>query len=271
MKIVKLLAIWALVIAVPFAAKAMGLTDLQVGVIFLLVAFLSLTYQIDQLKTASGKSLRDDHQRVIREIEDGAPIEPKHNPPTSIEQEGFETFISDADRMMFRDFEAFGTAINKRLRWGGWRLQERHTPLAMDHEGPRFGRSYTIYYNALELGRLEVVVDLLKGYSAEAPHVLADVDLDYLQFFSYETARSFLQTLAHELCADTQPSLDRLTATVESALSEFLWETVRLPDVLLPFHQRLEGQPLLYLDRGELAESSRQFWGSLEKRINAVS
>jgi hypothetical protein len=59
MKIVKLLAIWVLVIAVPFAGKAMGLTDLEVGGIFLLVAFLGLAYQIDQLKTASGKSLRD--------------------------------------------------------------------------------------------------------------------------------------------------------------------------------------------------------------------
>jgi len=29
------------------------------------------TYQIDQLKTASGKTLRHDYQHIIRQIEDG--------------------------------------------------------------------------------------------------------------------------------------------------------------------------------------------------------
>jgi hypothetical protein len=103
-KIATLIVSLAAIFAVPSAVKAIGLSDSQVIGIFLLVAFFWVTHQIEGLKTASGKSWRDDHRKVVQEIEDGKPIEPKHDPPKSIEQGGWESFITDSDRMLFRHF-----------------------------------------------------------------------------------------------------------------------------------------------------------------------
>ena len=260
MKIVKQLAIVAVISTAMWAAKAMGMSDLQVGGIFALIAFIWLTQQIDQLKTASGKGLRDDHQQVIKEIEDGKPIEPKHNPPASIEQDEFESFIRDEERTMFRDFGTFGEYVNNQLQGEGWRLQELPKPhLERYYDSPGgFGRQYTIHFNALNVGRLKVCADILNGYSTEAPHVIADTKLSYLPFFQYGEARGFLEQLNQCLAIDNPQTFSRNSAAVEHAMTAYLWELVREPDLAPDFELRLEGQPVWYLRGDDNEEADRE-------------
>jgi hypothetical protein len=215
-KIVKLLAIWAAVIAAPLAAKAIGLSDLRVMGIYLLLAFLWLLYQIEQLKTVTGKGWRDDYQKVVQEIKHGKPIEPKHNPPSRLGEDGLESFVTDTDRMLFRDFEAFGVWVNQQLQHDGWRLQELPRTADGGSPGP-FGRMYTIHYNALQVGQLEIFPDRTE----EMPHLFANIEIDHAQLFPYGTIGVFLRELCFYLTAETYKARDRITMTVESALTGF--------------------------------------------------
>jgi hypothetical protein len=47
-----------------------------------------------------------------------------------------------------------GSSPNRLLQWGGWRLQERPDPQISGYDMPLgIGRRYTIYYNAIQVGR----------------------------------------------------------------------------------------------------------------------
>ena len=91
----------------------------------------------------------DPRIRIIREIEEGQPINPQHAQLASIEQKGFQTFISDADREAFAKTADFGVRINKELDSGGFRIQERADPLLRHWHGPALGRNFDVYFNRL--------------------------------------------------------------------------------------------------------------------------
>lgn len=51
--------------------------------------------------------------KIVREIEEGQPINPQHAQPASIDQSGLQTFISDADREVFQKTADFGIQLNR--------------------------------------------------------------------------------------------------------------------------------------------------------------
>jgi hypothetical protein len=154
----------------------------------------------------------------------------------SIEEVGLETLGSDADRMFFRDFEAFGEALNQGREWRSLQLQEQPN---------RIKRNYTIYYNALDVGRLEIWAD--NGYTTEVPEVHADIDFRYLQFLPWEEISAFLFVLRRFLCTDAQ--ISGQLEKVDRALLAFLWETTRMPSVLHRFYVGIWGRALFYIGR----------------------
>ena len=108
------------------------------------------------------------------------------------------------------------------------------------------------------MGRLKVCADILNGYSTEAPHVIADTKLSYLPFFQYGEARGFLEQLNQCLAIDNPQTFSRNSAAVEHAMTAYLWELVREPDLAPDFELRLEGQPVWYLRGDDNEEADRE-------------
>jgi hypothetical protein len=85
---------------------------------------------------------------VFEEIENGKPITPQHAQPASIDQEGFESRITEADREAFAKTRCFGVVLNRWLSARPWRLQEKNRPLLRLFDDPAFGRTFDLFYNA---------------------------------------------------------------------------------------------------------------------------
>ena len=66
---------------------------------------------------------------IMREIEEGQPINPRHAQPASIDQKG-TALLRDHDREAFPKTAHFGVRFNEALTWGGFRVQEIAGPKA---------------------------------------------------------------------------------------------------------------------------------------------
>jgi hypothetical protein len=73
-----------------------------------------------------GKAItaRAEYRKAVEAIEHGKPINPRHAQPATIDQSGYTYHIDDDDRAVFARTAGFGTLLNRRLSWGGWRVQE---------------------------------------------------------------------------------------------------------------------------------------------------
>src|SRR3954462_15814297 len=89
-----------------------------------------------------GASLREQYQSIIKEIETGASITPRHAQPASIDQDGGR-LITNSDRDAFAKTRSSGLIINQYLDHSAWRIQEKNTCfLAQWSEDPLFGRTF---------------------------------------------------------------------------------------------------------------------------------
>jgi hypothetical protein len=254
MKIVKGIGFCALLIAMPFVAQAFHWPKVAIAIVPLYVLVFWLSLEVSKLTEASQKTVRDNYAKIVKQIEQGKPVEPKHNPPT--------TFSRDDDKeRMFRDFASFANRVNQKLQWGGWRLQEEPRG-----EGTR---NYTILYNGLEVGRLKLDTWGLKYATADS-EISATVELNYLQRFTHSTVYHFLDCLAYFLGSDTRANFDRQKAHIDHDLAAHLWNVVRVPGTLQPFSMHITGRPLACFDRGEVAEDDRRFWEGLREKIDTA-
>src|SRR5687767_13967609 len=80
-------------------------------------------------KFSQPASLGEECRSIVEEIKNGIPINPQHSQPASIDQEGFESCISNTDREAFAKTRNSGLVINRHLNWGSWRVQEINKPL----------------------------------------------------------------------------------------------------------------------------------------------
>src|SRR5215207_9999087 len=143
------------------------------------------------------RALRDEHRSIVEEIENGKPIEARHAQPASVDQEGFESCITDFDREAFAKTRSFGVALNRSLAWGRWRVQERNSPLLRLFEDPAFGRTFDLFYNAHLTGRVYLYASPFSGPSSNPKELILSVwvEVKNAQFFPYSDLRSLLRTL----------------------------------------------------------------------------
>ena len=150
---------------------------------------------------------------------------------------------------MFEDFRWFGAVLNRNIA-DPWAIEELPDTNVRDMaaDGPEYGRRYQIYYNACEMGTLQVT---LGGHEwimqpekfAENRQARALLDLDYLRFVPYGDAHS----LVSAVIMHTGPFIDYATASARAsalataALTKHLWETVRVPDAAMDFEHQTEG------------------------------
>lgn len=223
--------------------------------IALLLFFVAwLGFEVEKLKEASGQPSREHRTKIIEQIERGEAVEPKHNPPykplNPLRQ-------SEDDDQMFRDFVGFANEVNKQLDYGGWRLQEEARGSGT--------RNYTILYNGLNMGKLE-----LRPW--EYPYRTADtklaaiVEISHVRFLPYDTAFRFLETLVLLICSDTHLNFGLAKAEMENRLAAYLLETIRKPALDYPLSIYIVGRPLDYFGKGEVRQESQPFLGGLGEK-----
>lgn len=125
---------------------------------------------------------------------ESAPIEPRHDVPEHIGSGGFNSEVSDCDRLFFDHFDLFARAINSIYTpsgsWEGgpWRLQEVADTLirlsGVD-DYPDHGRRYEVFYNQACLGLVEINADVV-SYTAENPTVFTTVALEHARLLPFD-------------------------------------------------------------------------------------
>jgi hypothetical protein len=180
------------------------------------------------------RSLRDEYRSVIEEIENGNPITPRHAQPASVDQDGFASCITDANRAAFAKTAFFGVVLNKSLSWGGWRVQERNRCLLTLFEDPTVGRNLDLYYNAHLAGRVYVYAASLSLAPSlvEPVNLAVAVEIENAQFYPYADISELLRTLAFSVASRPAGEADaaRRDLEVDRCLLRALWDITRLPN-----------------------------------------
>jgi hypothetical protein len=197
----------------------------------------------------SRRTLEKDYAGIIKQIEDGERRAPKHRPPHSIRDSGFNSFVTSAHEIMFEDFRWFGAMMNQNVS-EPWSIEELPDTLVRDFtaDSPDIGRRYRVHFNSCDLGTLQVTAGGIASLrSAEEfsshPEARVLVDLDYLRFVPFDDVHSFLSAIGMFVgrFEERDAAVAVASAAATAALTGYLWETVRRPDSVVSFHQQLEG------------------------------
>lgn len=222
--------------------------------------FLNLLATISLWRTSARKpeTLK---KKFLKALLHGGPITPKHHLPKCI-GEGFSSLVRDTDQRFFEDFRDFARTVNWWLAeldiGSSWRLQELpETELKLRFSDmPDFGRRYSIFYNQVRIGSLEVSPDVL-DYSPENPLVYADIEIEWVRLLSLHTVRAFLDAIALHVSDPNPNTLEHLQIEVgiDRALTEVVWQTQKISEFGMDgedygdLELRLHGLAKWYFDR----------------------
>jgi hypothetical protein len=197
------------------------------------------------------------NKKFLNELLHSEPITPQHN-PWKIAGGRLSSFATDDYRRFFADFAAFADVVNWWLAdeyiGNRWRLQELpdgDVRLNVDFsDGPTLGRCYALFYNEVELGRLEI----RPGYPDDAaiPEVITEVELHSVRLLSYDTIADFLSAIAMYTC-DSNSKDGKSTnpnQAIADALNRALWQSQRIT---------------------EFADLDGQDWGELSLHLHGLA
>jgi hypothetical protein len=185
------------------------------------------------------------------------PITPKHQPPKIRLEE-----LVGEDWLFFGDFADFANVINERLSEeyvrGSWWLEEL-PETSLSGYTYNFGRSYAVFYNRAQVGKLEVMP---RGrYSAEHPDVITHIRLYHLRLLPFAAIRDFFTTIASYTCYDSENKEKHFQTQqeIDRAMTEVLWRNNQIVyDYPVPpvpdtgeIDWRLNGVASRYLERRE--------------------
>jgi hypothetical protein len=105
MKTVKLIAFCVLLGVAILASYVFHWSIVEFAVAMLTLTVFWLGLEVSKLTDASGKTVRDNNAKIIRQIEQGRAVEPKHVLPTRLPS-------SDHEGQLFRDFADFANQVN---------------------------------------------------------------------------------------------------------------------------------------------------------------
>jgi hypothetical protein len=195
------------------------------------------------------RGIAKDYAGIIAQIRDGEPRVPQHRQPKTIRDNGFESFVTAAHEVLFDDFLWFGAVLNRHtsVPWSIEELPDTHVRLPGD-DGPSLGRRYRVFFNACEMGTIEVTVGgYAELYSGErlAKEMCAAVylDLHYLRFVPYLEAHSLVRAISLFIGRFVEREAANASASADAtaALTQYLWDTVRCEETVLGFDYKIEG------------------------------
>lgn len=247
--------LWALLAVALVSAYLAGMSKVEMTMVALWVVVIWLAIEVDKIRDGSGKSLRQKYAKIIKAIEEGEVVEPKHQ--VAQKSGGF----GDTGQM-FYDFAGFADRVNHHLQWGGWRLQED-----LSGEGVR---NYTILFNGVKVGKLKLDQWEME-YRTSQSEISAFIEIWYARLFDYGSLRSFLRVPIALICADTHANFARATAEMEDHLQDCLWTVVKNPEGMPRLKMLIYGRPLAYFDQGEVRETNKRFWADFEASLDQSS
>lgn len=198
-------------------------------------------------------SLRKNYAIEIREIEQGCRRAPDPDPPASIEGES-RPFLSEDDRVVFAEFERFGTVLSDLLGHGPWQVDDLPSVDIGGYGGPAWGRNYAVFYNNVRAGKIKVGADSIwKLAKADAPPVAyCDITLELVQFMPFEQVADFLHNVSYLVSDDIPDMAGKVRSEVQYAMTRHLWNAMAQPDVALSLHHRVQGTFGFYQHRRDL-------------------
>lgn len=129
-----------------------------------------------------------------------------------------------------------------------WAVEETPDTLLKDLEDPDLGRTYRIYYKPIMLGTLQVGIGDLSVLLRPEEFIhkrsaRAVLDLHWLRFVPYDDAHQLVVTIDLLLgpFAERDAAYARASAAATAALTRYLWESVRVEDVVMVFGHSTEG------------------------------
>ena len=200
------------------------------------------------------KQLKKKFRKALWE---SGPIEPKHNKPKF---EPLRQSLDQSEAKFFYEFDDFADVMNWYLADDvSWRLQELpDTDVGTAETGPMFGRTYAVFYNQIEVGKLEI--HPFSYYGKEDRTITTHLKLYWVRLLAYDRLVAFLTGLAsHVVDLDKQTGeYAAATNAINAAMVEALWDSYRISRFDLPDNEgvnwgelelHLQGTPTWYFGR----------------------
>ena len=222
----------------------------QVYIALLFVAVVWLGAEVFQL----GGGFHHKHRKLIKQIEEGKLVEPKHRPPAKFGGK-------DEWRHFFEDFASFADVVNGHLLFGGgWRIQED------SFQAAGIVRHYDILCNGAKVGYISLGCSCLE-YTTSEFEVTVSVGIHNALVFDYHELRCFLQTIPPLVCGNAD-ELQRAMTHIDERLTSSLWNSVRTPNALESLSVRFKGTCAGYFLDAKLllSDATRRRWNESTQR-----
>lgn len=190
------------------------------------------------------RTIHDEYAKTIREIREGRRREPKHDWPETLLGKQKARYFHPFDEIIFDEFAWFGATLDWETD-DKWSMEETSdTGLRSWHhiDMPAYGRRWTIYYNALEIGWLETYwgtrppAKNVEEFRAN-PSARIDMELNLMRFIHPENAFSLLRKTSY-LMQGVEDGYEAASArarqAAESAMIQYMWEVMRIGDEFVP-------------------------------------
>ncbi|WP_395449407.1 hypothetical protein ACHMW7_05915 [Aminobacter sp. UC22_36] len=214
--------------------------------LLLIVALYNLAHRLDLVEE---RVIHKDYSGIVAAIEDGERHAPVHQLPSSICENGVKSFITPAHHILFDDFKWFGVMLNRHIA-DPWAIEELRDTEIRDYlsDGPEYGRRYRVFYNACQMGTLEVSIGGIGWISSpekfeEEREARALLELDHLRFVPHDDAHSLVAAVELFIgkFSDGEVAREHAVAKTSRSLTAHLWESMRRPDVVQSFEYRTQG------------------------------
>ncbi|NKM65071.1 hypothetical protein GFL58_29535 [Rhizobium leguminosarum bv. viciae] len=222
---------------IAWAAKeAFAIPDYAMWLGIIAVVGVLASFNIEsRLSAIEELVIRKDYSGIIAQLE-GERHKPQHKQPESLAAGGaIASRIRPQHESLFEDFRWFAALMNRHIA-DEWAIEELPTTDVRGYEGPEIGRMYDVWYNACEVGRMQVTLGAGALLSKEKERsARVELKLNYLRFIPYRDAHSLLYEIGLLTGSYDRTNGEAFRATAASAatdaLTGYLWEAVRQPDL----------------------------------------
>ncbi|MGR9252518.1 hypothetical protein [Rhizobium leguminosarum] len=243
---IALVALWGIVWA---AQRVFAIPEQTIWIVMIMFFIAVGSYHFEnRLQALEERVVRKDYSGILQELE-GERHVPKHQQPESLAAAGaIKGWTKEPHEILFEDFRWWAAVLNQNVS-DPWSIEEINDIELRGYDGPAYGRKFRVWYNACEVGRMQVAVG---GFRLLKPERFADdrcarvdLELSYLRFIPLDDARSLISTLVLFIKPfdfdNAELSREKAGAAASDVLAGYLWEAVRLPKIDPYFEYKIEG------------------------------